>query len=110
MTMLDPPPGGKTVCWHLAEFLSWLSCGLNVLTGGEREMTFSAGSWHLKMKGAKLGHARVFLVDNLSRLWGDGPGHCEEAYAYLEAVLRKRQAARCREVRARIRLHMRRIN
>ena len=51
---------------------------LNALTGGTGDTTFSARSWHLKQKGAVLGHIRVWLVDRINR----EPGHCKTAWEW----------------------------
>lgn len=68
-----------------SEAVSWLSCGLNVLTGGEREITFSAESWRLYQYGETRadrtrGERRVRWVDALNRLVTGEQDHCRAAW------------------------------
>lgn len=48
---------------------------LNALTGGEGDSTFSAWSWHLKIRNKRTGSLRVRVVDFLV-----GTNHCQKAY------------------------------
>ncbi len=75
----------------LSEALSLLSCLLNVLAGGQREMTFSAASWELLTYGAtptarSRGARRVAFVDRINRK----PGHCRAAWDAHLAFWRER--------------------
>lgn len=82
----------------LRELASWLSCGLNVLAGGEREMTFSAASWDLARWGATVadrerGRRRVRAVDALNRAITGETDHCRTAYEAHIAFWRPRVLA-----------------
>jgi len=58
-----------------------LSRLLNAVAGGEGDCTFSAWSWHLKLRGKPTGALRVAVVDALSRQ----EGHCRRAYEWHAA-------------------------
>lgn len=79
--------------WHrLAEWASLASCWLNVLRGGQREMTLSAESywrsrWHdqpcERLRAAKL----VAAIDAFFLRTTGQAGHCEAAWlAWCEFV------------------------
>ncbi len=71
-----PQPSPLEHWW--VEVGSALSRLLNALAGGDGAVTFSAASWHLHLRGARLGTLRVRLVDWINR----DPGHCEAAYRW----------------------------
>lgn len=69
----------------LKEFLSLLSCLLNVLTFGQREMTYSAASWELSHFGTterdrRRGYTRVQFVNWLNRKLTGEEDHCRKAW------------------------------
>lgn len=69
----------------VTEGLSLLSCGLNVITGGQREMTFSAASWELAAYGETeqdraRGARRVRWVNWLNGLVTGEEDHCRKAW------------------------------
>lgn len=69
----------------LSEGLSLLSCGLNVIAGGQREMTFSAASWELAAYGETerdrtRGARRVAWVNRLNQLVTGEQDHCQRAW------------------------------
>lgn len=69
----------------ISELLSLLSCLLNVLVGGQREITFSAASWELLAYGktprARLwGARRVSFVNWLNRCITGEQDHCRKAW------------------------------
>jgi hypothetical protein len=47
---------------------------------GQGDCTFSAWSWHMKVRGKKWGATRSAVVD-----WLSSPGHCERAWAWHQA-------------------------
>lgn len=81
------------------EVASLASCALNVLIGtGDREITLSAGSWHIRSsagaRGARwYGRALVFIIDALNRPF-DGPNHCERAWRDHAPIWQKVSAER----------------
>ena len=69
----------------LGEFLSLLSCLLNVLAGGQREMTFSAASHELAAFGASprarwWGARRVVVVNWINWTVTGEADHCRKAW------------------------------
>lgn len=81
----------------LSEILSLLSCLLNVLAGGQREITFSAASYELASFGAtprarRWGAYRVAAV-NWPNLHVTGEtDHCRRAWEAHLAFWRERMA------------------
>lgn len=62
------------------EVASLGSCLLNVLIGtGDREVTLSAGSYELLLRGAARGSVFVAVIDWLNKPF-NGAGHCERAW------------------------------
>ncbi|MBP2309372.1 hypothetical protein GBZ48_21690 [Azospirillum melinis] len=81
----------------VGEFLSLLSCLLNVLAGGQREMTFSAASYELAAFGAtprarRWGARRVAVVNWLNRHVTGETNHCRKAWEAHLAFWRERMA------------------
>lgn len=81
----------------IGEFLSLLSCLLNVLAGGQREITFSAASYELATFGATprarwWGVRRVAFVDWLNRAITGETDHCRKAWEAHLAFWRERMA------------------
>ncbi len=79
----------------LGELASLLSCLLNVLVGGQREITFSAASYELATFGTtararRLGVRRVAFVNWLNlRVTGEAD-HCHKAWEAHLAFWRER--------------------
>lgn len=79
----------------LAELASLLSCLLNVLAGGQREITFSAASWEMAAYGATpadqaRGMRRVRMVNAINRLATGEDDHCRKAWEAHVAFWRLR--------------------
>lgn len=79
------------------EFLSLLSCLLNVLAGGQREITFSAASYELAAFGAtprarRWGARRMAVVNWLNRHVTGETDHCRRAWEAHLAFWRERMA------------------
>lgn len=81
----------------IGEFLSLLSCLLNVLAGGQREITFSAASYELAAFGTTLmdrerGRRRVAFVNWLNLHVTGETDHCRKAWEAHLAFWRERMA------------------
>lgn len=81
----------------VGEFLSLLSCLLNVLAGGQREITFSAASHELATFGPtprarRWGTRRVTVVNWLNRHITGETDHCRKAWEAHLAFWRERIA------------------
>lgn len=81
----------------VGEFLSLLSCLLNVLAGGQREITFSAAFHELATFGAtprarRWGARRVIIVNWLNRHITGETDHCRKAWEAHLAFWRERMA------------------
>ena len=60
--------------WHVG--LS-LSRTLNALCGSHGDVTFSAQSWEMLLRGSRLGYIRVCLIDGMM-----GQSHCLDSWAW----------------------------
>lgn len=81
----------------LSELSSLLSCLLNVLAGGQREITFSAASYEMATFGAMprvrwWGVRRVSFVNWLNRAFTGETDHCRKAWEAHLAFWRERMA------------------
>lgn len=81
----------------LSELASLLSCLLNVLAGGQREITFSAASYEMATFGATprvrwWGVRRVSFVNWLNRAVTGETDHCRKAWEAHLAFWRERMA------------------
>lgn len=81
----------------IGEFLSLLSCLLNVLAGGQREITFSAASYELATFGTTSrarwwGARRVAAVNWLNLHVTGETDHCRKAWEAHLAFWRQRIA------------------
>ena len=70
----------------LYECLSLLSCLVNVIRGGERELTFSAESWYIANfcpveSEAAAARKKVEFIDRIFRALGE-EDHCKAAWNY----------------------------
>ena len=79
----------------LGELASLLSCLLNVLAGGQREITFSAASYELATFGTTLkdrarGRRRMAFVNRLNRAVTGETDHCRKAWEAHLAFWRER--------------------
>ncbi|WP_377807991.1 hypothetical protein ABNQ38_21660 [Azospirillum sp. A29] len=79
----------------LGELVSLLSCLLNMLAGGQREITFSAASYELATFGATprarwWGFRRVAFVNWLNRHVTGETDHCRKAWEGHLAFWRER--------------------
>lgn len=83
------------IYYRLGEFVSLLSCLFNVIIGtGDRELTFSAGSWELKTNGSKRGEFFVRYIDKFWLTVARQQNHCYQSWLDHKDVFAKVAADR----------------